>query len=113
MTNWMRYWFTGWERTDFDRSVADFFETRQRRTMDAYLPFFDQARASLKPGGHLVMHLGLSKKSGMAAELAARHGEGFEIVDTFYEGVEHCESHGVMDKGTVNGHSYLVLRRLG
>ena len=57
------------------------------------------------------MHLGFSKKCDMAAELASRHGEGFEVVDTFYEGVEHCESHGVMDKGTVSGHTYLILRR--
>lgn len=111
MTNWMRYWFTGWERADFDQGVNDFFETRQRRTMDAYTPFFAQAQAALRPGGHLVMHLGFSKKCDMAVELAARHGDGFKVVDTFYEGVEHCESHGVMDKGTVSGHSYLVLQR--
>jgi len=112
MTNWMRYWFTGWERADFVRGVADFFETRQRRSLDVYSQFFSRAAEAMRPGAHLVMHLGFSKKCDMAVELAARVGDGFEHIDTFYEGVEHCESHGVSDKGTVKGHSYLVLRRL-
>ena len=47
----------------------------------------------------------------MAAELAARVPPGLDTIGTFYEGVEHCESHGVRDKGTVKGHAYLVLRR--
>ena len=55
--------------------------------------------------------MGLSKKCDMAAELAARVPPGLDTIGTFYEGVEHCESHGVRDKGTVKGHAYLVLRR--
>ncbi len=111
MTNWMRYWFTGWERADFDEETADFVETRQRQDLEVYRPFFAQAAAAMKPGAHLVMHLGFSRKCDMAAELAERVPEELDLLDTYYEGVEHCESHGVRDKGTVTGHSYLVLRR--
>lgn len=112
MTNWMRYWFTGWERDDFDNGVARFFETRQRQSLDVYSTFFDAAHEAMKPGAHLVLHLGLSKRCDMAKEIGSRVPSGFEQVDAFYEAVEHCESHGVSDKGTVKGHSYLVLRRL-
>lgn len=111
MTNWMRYWFTGWEREDFDKSVQGFFETRQRRNLDVYQDFFREAAVAMRPGAFMVMHLGLSKKCDMAEELGRRVPDAFEHIDSFYEGVEHCESHGVRDKGTVNGHSYLVLRR--
>ena len=111
MTNWMRYWFTGWERSDFDEGVGEFFETRQRRSLDIYSTFFSQAYEATKPGAFVVMHLGFSKRCDMATELAERVPSGFDHIDTFYEGVGHCESHGVTDKGAVNGHSYLVLRR--
>ena len=33
-----------------------------------------------------------------------------EAIYDFNEDVQHCESHGVTDKGTVTGHQYLVLR---
>lgn len=112
MTNWMRYWFTGWEKPDFSESTEDFVETKQRRSLDVYRLFFDQAVASMKPEGHLVLHLGFSKKCDMAAELLERIPGALTHVDTYYEGVEHCESHGVRDKGTVTGHSYLVLRKV-
>lgn len=111
MTNWMRYWFTGWEKSDFSDSTEDFVETQQRRSLDVYRRFFDEAVVSMKSGGHLVLHLGFSKKCDMAAELIKRIPEDLMHVDTYYEGVEHCESHGVRDKGTVTGHSYLVLRK--
>lgn len=111
MTNWLRFWFAGWERKDFDVGIDDFFETRQRKTLDAYVPFFNQAAESLKHGGFLVMHLGFSRKRDMAAELAKIVPREFEPFDTFYEGVEHCESHGIRDKGAVTRHSYLVLHR--
>lgn len=111
-TNWMRYWFTGWEKPDFSDSTKNFVETKQRRSLDVYRLFFDQAVASMKPGGHLVLHLGFSKKCDMAAELLGRIPSALTHVDTYYEGVEHCESHGVRDKGTVTRHSYLVLRKV-
>lgn len=111
MTNWMRFWFVGWERPDFDTRPVDYVENRQKQNLDVYVDFFEASRERLKDDGLLVLHLGHSPKCDMGTELSKRAGEAFEIADCFTEGVEHCESHGIRDKGTVSGHTYLVLRR--
>jgi hypothetical protein len=46
----------------------------------------------------------------MAEELKKVSKRWFNIVDLFVENVEHCESHGIRDKGTVTSHQYLVLQ---
>lgn len=109
MTNWMRFWFVGWEREDFDVYPVDFMENRQKQSLDIYCHFFEASRERLKSSGMLVLHLGQSAKCDMGAELAKRVEPWFSVMDCFTEGVEHCESHGVRDKGTVHGHTYLVL----
>jgi DNA modification methylase len=109
MTNWMRFWFVGWERSDFDSQTADFVENRQKQSLDVYRCFFEASRERIKDHGLLVLHLGQSKKCDMGVELAKRAEPLFSVVDKFTEGVEHCESHGVRDKGTVSGHTYLLL----
>lgn len=110
MANWMRFWFSGWERADFDVKPADYVETRQKANLDVYLNFFAAARERLNENGLLVLHLGDSKKCDMGAELSKRVDPWFAVEDCFTESVEHCESHGIRDKGTVTGHTYLVLR---
>ncbi len=110
MTNWMRYWFVGWERSDFDTRTRDFVETRQKSSLDVYRHFFLASRQRIRDGGLMVLHLGQSRKCDMGAELTTRTAPWFEAIDVFTEGVEHCESHGIRDKGTVSGHTYLVLR---
>jgi DNA modification methylase len=109
MTNWMRFWFVGWERGDFDTRASEFLETRQKQSLDVYHSFYAAARERLRDGGLLVLHLGNSAKCDMGAELSKRVAPWFSIADVFTEGVEHCESHGIRDKGTVHGHTYLVL----
>jgi hypothetical protein len=109
MTNWMRFWFVGWERADFDIRPIDYVENRQKKNLDVYRDFFGASRQRLKDGGILVLHLGQSPKCDMGLELANRVDPWFTVMDRFTEGVEHCESHGVRDKGTVSGHTYLVL----
>ncbi|WP_157634270.1 DNA methyltransferase [Burkholderia ubonensis] len=109
MTNWMRFWFVGWEREDFDVRASEFLETRQKQNLDVYHSFYAAARERLRDGGLLVLHLGNSAKCDMGAELSKRVAPWFSIADIFTEGVEHCESHGIRDKGTVSGHTYLVL----
>lgn len=109
MANWMRFWFAGWERSDFDTRAAEFLETRQKRSLDVYQAFYSAARERLRAGGILVMHLGKSAKCDMGVELSKRAAPWFSLADTFTEGVDHCESHGIRDKGTVRGHTYLVL----
>jgi hypothetical protein len=110
MTNWMRFWFSGWEREDFDVKPIDYVETRQKSNLDVYLKFFASARERLADKGLLILHLGDSKKCDMGAELSKRVHPWFDIADCFTESVEHCESHGIRDKGSVTGHTYLVLR---
>lgn len=109
MTNWMRFWFVGWERADFDTRASEFLETRQKQSLDVYHSFYAAARERLRAGGLLVLHLGNSAKCDMGAELSKRVAPWFSVADVFTEGVEHCESHGIRDKGTVHGHTYLVL----
>ncbi|OUJ01214.1 hypothetical protein HK15_09105 [Acetobacter orientalis] len=110
MANWMRFWFSGWERNDFDVKPADYVETRQKANLDVYRNFFAAARQRLKDNGLLILHLGDSRKCDMGAELSNRADPWFTIEDCFTENVEHCEMHGIRDKGTVTGHTYLVLR---
>lgn len=112
MTNWMRFWFAGWERDDFDVKPADYVETRQKINFDVYRDFYAASRERLIDAGLLVLHLGDSKKCDMGAELAKRVHPWFKVTDCFTENVEHCESHGIRDKGTVTGHTYLVLRAI-
>lgn len=109
MTNWIRFWFVGWERKDFDSQTSGFVENRQKQSLDVYHHFFKASRERMRDHGLLVLHLGKSAKCDMGTELANRSDPWFSVLDTFTESVEHCESHGIRDKGTVHGHTYLVL----
>lgn len=107
--NWMRLWFSGWEKQDFDEKPSNFIDERQKRSFSVYEPLMRQSRERLKPGGVVVFHLGLSYKSDMAEELAKIAKTWFEVVDIYTEDVSHVESHGIRDKGTVTGHQFLIL----
>lgn len=109
MTNWMRYWFCGWERADFDREPARFIESLQRKSLDIYRTIFARFRDHLNPAGVAVLHLGRSRKCDMGAELSRIASEYLAVEELFTEDVTHCESHGLSDKGTVTAHQYLVL----
>jgi DNA modification methylase len=111
LANWMRLWFCGWEASDFKRQPLAFIDERQKRSLDVYEPIFRQARERLKATGVLVLHLGKSKKCDMAHELKQIGSRWFRRADLFTESVEHCESHGIRDKGTVVAHQYLVMHR--
>jgi hypothetical protein len=109
--NWMRLWFAGWEAGDFAEKPATFVDERQKRTFAIYDSIFSQGAARLKPGGYFAVHLGKSAKCDMAAALTAVGSAHLDLVDSFAESVEHCESHGIRDKGTVTHHQYLLFRR--
>jgi len=109
LANWMRLWFCGWDGADFKSKPQGFVDERQKVDFTVYEPIFRQARERLKPGGAMVMHLGKSTKCNMADRLADISGRWFRTADVFFESVEHCESHGIRDKGTVSEHGYLVL----
>ncbi|WP_315812859.1 DNA methyltransferase [Bradyrhizobium sp. SZCCHNR2028] len=109
--NWMRLWFAGWEAADFKEKPTLFVDERQKQTFDVYRAVFQQSCERLKPGGFFLIHLGKSRKCDMAAALENVAASYLEHVDLFTESVEHCESHGLRDKGTVTHHQYLLLRR--
>jgi len=109
LANWMRLWFCGWESSDFKRQPLSFMDERQKRSLDAYEPIFRQARERLKSHGVLVLHLGKSKKCDMAQALKEIGSRWFRKTELFTESVEHCESHGIRDKGTVTAHQFLIM----
>lgn len=109
LANWMRLWFSGWEAADFKVKPLAFVDERQKASFRIYESIFRQARERLKPGGVMVLHLGKSRKCDMAQALSSVAKRWFRIADVFSESVEHCESHGIRDKGTVEEHTYLVL----
>jgi tRNA G10 N-methylase Trm11 len=109
--NWMRLWFAGWDAEDFKEKPASFIDERQKQSFEVYRSVFEQSAERLKPGGFFLIHLGKSKKCDMAAALESAAGSFLQHVDFFTESVEHCESHGIRDKGTVTHHQYLLMRR--
>jgi tRNA G10 N-methylase Trm11 len=109
LANWIRLWFSGWERGDFETEPLRFIDMKQKQTMRIYESVFRQARERLKVGGVLVMHLGKSTKCNMAERLNEIAKPWFKTLDIFEENVSHCESHGIRDKGTVSSHQYLVM----
>lgn len=110
LANWMRLWFCGWEANDFRIQPLAYVDERQKQGFEIYEPIFRQARERLRAGGVLVLHLGKSRKCDMAKEMAKIAIRWFGVEDIFTEQVEHCESHGIRDKGTVTAHQFLVLR---
>jgi len=109
LANWIRLWFCGWERSDFDSQPLRFLEIKQKQSMRVYESVFRQARERLKSDGVLVLHLGKSTKCDMAEELQQVAKPWFRKVDLFEESVSHCESHGITDKGRVSAHQFLVM----
>jgi DNA modification methylase len=110
LANWIRIWFSGWSEKDFKYQIHSYIEEKQKKDFTVYESIFRQSRERLKRGGVCVLHLGKSVKCDMAEELKKVSKRWFDTVDLFVESVEHCESHGIRDKGTVTSHQYLVLQ---
>jgi tRNA G10 N-methylase Trm11 len=109
LANWIRIWFSGWSEKDFKYQPNSFVEEKQKKDFAIYVSIFRQAKERLKKDGVCVFHLGKSIKCDMAKELQRVSKRWFKTADLFDESVEHCESHGIRDKGTVTSHQYLVL----
>jgi hypothetical protein len=110
LANWLRLWFVGGDKVDFESRPLAFVDERQKLSFRVYEPIFRQARERLKRTGVMVLHLGRSRKCDMAAAITEVAAPWFTIADRFSESVEHCESHGIRDKGTVTVHDFVVLR---
>ena len=109
--NWMRLWFAGWGPEDFDQKPKDFIDERQKHNLDVYEAVFSQSSERLRYGGVMAIHLGKSRKCDMAASLSLIGSKHLNLIDSFAESVDHCESHGFKDKGTVTHHQYLLFRK--
>lgn len=110
--NWMRLWFAGWDSKDFACRPSDFIDERQKTSFEVYDAIFRQGRDRMLPGGYFAVHLGKSVKCDMAAELKEVGSKYFKLDDMFVESVEHCESHGIRDKGTVTHHQYMLFKKV-
>lgn len=108
-SNWMRLWMSGWEPEEFKSKPKDFLEEKQKKSLDIYYDFFERSNNWLKPNGKLILHLGKTKKTDMAAELMERCGKYFEVVDKFDEDVAGREKFGIKDQGATSVHQYLFL----
>lgn len=109
--NWMRLWFAGWNLPDFASKPSTFVDERQKKGFSVYDSIFKQSAERLKADGYLAIHLGKSPKCDMAAALTEVGKQYLVLEDVFAESVDHCESHGIRDKGTVTHHQYLLFRK--
>lgn len=110
LANWLRLWFSGWDKEDFQKRPLSFVDEKQKTSFTIYEPILRQARERLKSDGVVVFHLGKSQKCDMAEKLSEIAKRWFKIADMFEENVEDNESHGIRDKGTVVRHQFLILQ---
>ena len=111
VANWLRLWATGWEPDDFKIRPVDFIETKQKNGFSVYGSFLDKCRNWIKPGGTIVMHLGRTKKTSMADEIAAIAADiDMSVIAKFDECVASCEKFGVRDQGATFAHEFLVMQ---
>jgi SAM-dependent methyltransferase len=109
--NWLRLWFTGWDRDDFANEPPRYLDFQQRTSMGPYGEMAEAMHRVLKPDGLLIMHLGETSTLNMADTVAPEISPWFDIVFVGRENVEDTESHGLRDKGATVAHWYLFARR--
>ena len=109
LVHWLRSWFLGWEKNDFDIKKIDFVGEKQKKNFDLYSKIYSQSKERLKKDGVLVFHLGKSKKKDMGVELAKLAKPYFKNIELFNEDVSLIDKHGIKDKGSVSSHQYLVM----
>lgn len=107
--NWIRLWFSGWEKQDFILMPPKYVDEIQKKNMYIYCSILRQAKDRLKPDGVFVLHLGKSKKCDMGTALFNMAAKYFDFRELFSESVAHCNKFGIKDLGTVTDHQYLIL----
>lgn len=112
-SNWMRMWFAGWTPADFKEEPRKFLEVEQRKHFGAYREFAESMARVLKPGGLLVMHLGETTTTNMAAAIQPMLCANFDIRFVGRESVVDTESHGLRDKGSTVAHWYIFATAKG
>lgn len=109
LVNWIRLWFLGWDKPDFEREALSFVDEKQKNDFSVYDPIFEQAKERLKTNGYFVLHLGKSDKCDMGEVLKEKGKHWFSKVKLYNENVEDCDSFGIKDIGRVTSHQYLIL----
>jgi hypothetical protein len=109
-TNWLRLWFTGWDRDDFASEPARYIDVQQRESMKPYGELAEAMHRVLRPGGLFVLHLGETATVNMAESVVPEITPWFDIIFAGRENVEDTESHGLSDKGATVAHWYLFAR---
>ena len=112
MTNWMRYWFCGWEIEDFTSQAAEFIESKQKKNLDIYRDIMERLTSRITKDGLVVLHLGNNGKTNMGESISQMDYDGFTLVDFFDENVAEAEKHGVKDKGSTKSHQYVIFSRI-
>lgn len=109
LANWIRMWFAGWDKEDFNVKKEHFLETSQVKDINIYESFFYLCHGLLKKNGSMILHLGFSKKANMAEMLIPIAQKNFDIVGYFNENVNNNETFGITDVGSVKMHQFLFL----
>ncbi len=110
-SNWLRLWFTGWDRHDFEAQPQRYIDVQQRSGMEPYRELARAMHALLRPDGLFILHLGETARVNMAASIRPEIDPWFEIEYAGRENVEDTETHGLRDKGATVAHWYVFARR--
>ncbi|MGH2663985.1 MAG: hypothetical protein ACRDH8_14540 [Actinomycetota bacterium] len=111
--NRLRLWFAGWDydRQQREKEGGGFLEFE--RSLEPYGRILAELYRVLRPGGLLLMHLGVVNGLDMAAELEPYGTKaGLTPHGRVYESVDHLESHGRVDRGATKTHAFLVFEKL-
>lgn len=111
INNWLRLWFAGWEPDTFKDADNKFLDGLQEESLSIYTDFFRTMSILLKDDGKMILHLGKTKKTDMAKELAEYSKEYFDVIFSGDEDVSNLDKHGIKDKGATFIHQYLFLRK--
>jgi len=111
MSNWLRMWFCGWDKEDFETKKLDYLETKQIKNISIYRTFFKMCTKLLAKDGVVIMHMGKSEKYDMGREISIIAKEDFEIYGLLDENVSHCEKFGIKDQGATKTHQLLFLTK--
>lgn len=112
MTNWMRFWFAGWGKEDFDLAAFNFIESKYNKDLKVYVKIFDNFSKLLREGGLVALHVGKNRAVDMGSILRSYNFTNFTLVDHFIEDVSQGERHGIKDKGGTVEHQYLIYQNL-
>lgn len=109
LADWIRMWFSGWDKEEFSTKKEEYLETKQIRDINIYKAFFEKCYSLLRPKGSIVLHLGFSKKANMAEMLIPIARERFKVMGYFNENVSNRENFGISDVGIVKKHQFVLL----